>query len=106
MDESTKVEIQLAYRSAVAKCAALPKAIEAESKAALEESRLPFAVESYVGLRASTVVAICSAIKAPSDEAKSQLKACRNLGGTPVCVSSQTVKALIEAAGLNEKVQG
>jgi len=106
MDETTKVEITLAYRSAVAKCTALAKSVEAETKAAIAEGRLPFAVESFVGLRASTVVAICEAIKAPSDEAKQQLQACKSLGNVDVCIRSQTVKELIEAAGLNEKIPG
>ena len=106
MDDSTRAEIIIAHKLATQKVAALAVARKTEFDQAVEEERIPFPVESYVELRASTVAAICDAVKVQTPEVKARKRSVAGQSGEKVCIPAADAKSLIEAAGLNEKVPG
>ena len=107
MTETEKAELRRAYKDAAIKLAALPARLRDEEQQAEADGREPIPIQPLTTIAADLLVKAMQGIAGdmPSDLAEivgAQSRACGALGTARVCLLSEHVKRILDAAGLGE----
>jgi kynureninase len=107
LTDAEKRELQRAYKDASAKLAALPDRIRDEDQQAEVDRRDPVTIEPLTEIKAPLVVKAIATINdnvSPelADIIGAQRRSCSVVGNVKVCLYSEQLKLILEAAGISD----